>query len=50
MPCAVLDIHGFPAHEHTQHRPSEGLGECYYYNTPEEIDRLVEAVANLVDG
>ncbi len=23
-----LDIHEFPAPEQTQHRPSEGLGEC----------------------
>ncbi len=23
-----LDIHEFPAHEQTQHRPSKGLGEC----------------------
>ncbi len=23
-----LDIHEFPAQEQTQHRPSEGLGEC----------------------
>ena len=23
-----LDIHEVPAHEQTQHRPSEGLGEC----------------------
>ena len=24
----LLDIHEFPAQEQTQHRPSEGLGEC----------------------
>ncbi len=28
--CAMrrLDIHEVPAQEQTQHRPSEGLGEC----------------------
>ncbi len=27
-PIPSLEIHEFPAHEQTQHRPSKGLGEC----------------------
>ena len=40
-----LDIHEFPAHEQTQHRPSKGLGECCDIVHRDRVTMLPESVA-----